>query len=657
MRRSFSQSFVALASTLVILTAGLASPAAAQGGLKPLEAALKGLASFKADIDSAAYWKFRDAVLALRSDQAGRTAAEIKLLDFLKTSAPLPAKMAVCRELRLVGGPASVPVLERFLVDKNMSDPGRYALEEIPGPVPDQALLRALGKTSNDLRIGVISSLGFRKTADAVAPLAVILAAQNEKEAVAAAYALGRIGGTEAAGTLIKAFASPKPAVREAAMSSALACAETMEPDQRVAPLRIAEAVLEAGSPASIRLAAAGLKISASGDNARASLLELLKSKDEIFQQAAIAKIRDVFPAGDIGQVTPFLPDLPADSRIRLIAVLAGYPGDLVRPAILKSMAGSQAEERIAAMKALESTGDATVVPVLAETAARSTGAEQAAARSTLGLLKGRDVDEAVLALLSSKSSDAVKSELILAAGERRMFTAKSALMAQLGAPSVPLRVQSLKVLKVIGTPSDIPGLLQHLAGAKDENEREETENAAAVLARKIAEPIGRANTVKSRLRAETDPDRKAGLVRILGKIGDDSSLPDLRREIAVPETPVRDAAVRALADWPTAEAIEDVFDLAKSALNENHRLLALRGFIRMTALRKYRIPEYAVSDLRLALEMARRPEEKRLVLGVLSEFPCSAALTLAKSQLNNTDLAAEAKAAVAAIEKKLKTK
>ncbi|MBN1938802.1 MAG: HEAT repeat domain-containing protein, partial [Candidatus Aminicenantes bacterium] len=432
MKNNFRKPLLALAASLVVLSAGIVSSAAAQADLKPLENALKNLASFKGDIDSTAYWKFRDAVLALRDDPAGRAASETKLLDFLKTSAPLPAKMAVCRELRLIGGPASVPVLERYLVDKNMSDPARYALEKIPGPASDQALLRALGKTSNDLRIGVISSLGFRKTAEAAAPLAKILSEQNEKEAVAAAYALGRIGGTEAAGTLLQAFKSAKPGVKEAAMSAALACAETMEPEQRIAPLKIAEAVLEAGPPASIRLAAAGLKISSSGDNAPATLLELLKSKDEVLQHAAIAKILDIFTAGDIGQATPFLPDLPADSRIKLIAVLAEYPGDLVRPAILKSLKSDRVDERIAALKALGSAGDASVVPVLADTAARSTGAEQAAARSALGLLKGRDVDEAVLALLSSKSSDAVKSELILAAGERRMFTAKSALMAQL---------------------------------------------------------------------------------------------------------------------------------------------------------------------------------------------------------------------------------
>ncbi len=657
MKNHLSGSLLPSIAVLLVLLSGVVSPAAAQADLRPLETALKNLASFKADIDSAAYWKFREAVIALRSDAAGRSEAEAKLLDFLKSAAPLPAKMAVCRELRLVGSAASVPALENLLADKNLSDPARYALEDIAGPAPDQALLRALGKTSGDLRLGIISSLGFRKTAEAVGPLAKSLGANDEREAVASASALGRIGGTDAAGALVQAFKSPKPAVKEAAMTAALACAETMLPAQIAVQSRIINAVLAEKPSAAILRAATILTIAASGNNARAALLDILKHGDEVAREAAIAKIKDVLPAGEIGQVTPLLPDLSPGCRIKLIAVLSGYPGELVRPAILPSLKSDLVFERIAALKALESAGDASVVPVLAQAAAGSTGPEQIAARAALGLVQGREADAAILALMDSEAPDAVKSEAILAAGERRIFTAKSALMKILSNPSIPMRIQALKVLKLIGTPSDVPGLLNRLVTAGDEAEIEETENTVAVLAGKIAEPIGRAAPVKTRLRSETDPNRKAALIRILGKIGDDSSLADLRRELAVPETPVREAAIRALIEWPSAAPIEDVYDLAKSSLNENHRLLALRGFIRMTALGRFRIPEYAVSDLRLAVEMARRPEEKRMVLAALPEFACPAALALARAMLNTPDLAAEAGAAVTAIEKKLKAK
>ena len=73
-----------------------------------------------------------------------------------------------------------MPALENFSRIKIMSDPARYALEDISDPAADAALLRALDKTSGPLRMGIISSLGFRKTAEAAGALGKILAAKTK---------------------------------------------------------------------------------------------------------------------------------------------------------------------------------------------------------------------------------------------------------------------------------------------------------------------------------------------------------------------------------------------------------------------------------------------------------------------------------------------
>jgi HEAT repeat protein len=647
-------SLVLLGSVLVTMV-GFAS-AAPQARPISLDQALKGLSSFQAGIDSAAYWKFREAVLALRSDPAARAAGEKKLLAFLQTKAPLPAKMVVCRELRVIGGAASVPALGKFLLDKVMSDAARYALEDIADPSADRALIQALGKTVEPLRIGIITALGFRKSLGAVAPLAKLLAGKDADPAVAAAYSLGRIGGDEASAALLRAMKSPLPAVKDAAVTAALACAEGFLAAKNPQPAAaLYDYILLQNPTAPTRRAAALGKIRAAGGRAAEVLLDSLRSNDEIVQEAAVAGIKDAIPAEGIGPVTAILPLLAEGSRVKLLAVLAEYPKERVLPSILNSLKSTSKFERIAALKALASAGDASSIPTLAEAAATLAGEEQAAARASLSLIKGREADEAVLTLLGKNISEAIKIELIQAVGERRIFAGKSVLMDRLSEISFRLRTQALKGLKIIGTPSDIPGLLDYLPKAPDDAEREETENAAAALAMKIAQPIGRANTVKARLNAEKDAGRKAGLIRVLGKIGDDSSLPDLRRALSSADTGVKDAAIRAIAGWPTAAPIEDVFEIAKSSGDETHKLLALRGFIRMTALGKYRIPENVVSDLRLAAEISRRPDEKRLVLAALADFACPDGLKLAQSMLGDPDLKAEAQAAVTAIQKRLK--
>ena len=54
------------------------------------------------------------------------------------------------------------------------------------------------------------------------------------------------------------------------------------------------------------------------------------------------------------------------------------------------------------------------------------------------------------------------------------------------------------------------------------------------------------------------------------------------RRLPGDPDKAVKDAAIRALVEWPDAGPIQAVRRLAESADDPTYRILALRGFIRM---------------------------------------------------------------------------
>jgi hypothetical protein len=143
----------------------------------------------------------------------------------------------------------------------------------------------------------------------------------------------------------------------------------------------------------------------------------------------------------------------------------------------------------------------------------------------------------------------------------------------------------------------------------------------------------------------------------LLSRIGDDSALPLLRDALKERNEAVVDAAVRGLSSWPTPAALDDAAILARKAGNETHRLLALQGFLRMTGLERNRNPEAVIADLRQAYLLAARPEEKRLVLGLLPRFPCTEALDLAGIILGDPTVKAEAQAAVDRIKARMSGK
>jgi len=644
--------FMILAGTCFPLRAQIAAASAS------LDQILKEISTYDGGIDSAPFWKLRDYVYARKDTPAARGECEMKLLEFLGTRATPVAKMAACRLLRLIGTDASVPVLQAMLLDKDSADMALYALVKIAGTAADKALLQTLPRTEGATKTAVIAALGERKSSDAVAVLTPLLKPGNEF-AAASALALGEIGGEPAAGALVAALAAAPADLKPVVAASVMKCAEgfAAAKNERAALPLYNRLLVDSALPESIRKAAMIGKISASGDQAAAVLMDQLKGADAGMQEVAILKIKDIIKPDAIGAVSALLPGLPEGSQVMLLAVLSGYPKDRVLPAVLQAAKSSSAPVRLAALKALESVGDASTVPFLAETAAKARSPEQSAARGALNLLKGRPVDEAVLALLAAKPAEEVQVELLSAIAERRNFAAKSAVGALLDSSPSRVRLQALKTMRAIGTPSDMPAILAFLVKTGEEAERVEAETTAAALAQKIANPDGRANSVKGMLASEKDAKARVRLCGVLGRIGDDSALPALRTAAKDQSEEIVDAAVRALAAWPTPAARDDLTLLARESKNETHRLLALQGLLRMIGLERYRKPEAVVADLKQASLLVSRPEEKKLILGTLTRFACPDALELAGGFLGDAAVKAEAQAATSKIKAQLAKK
>ena len=647
----FGRIFLATAAWAV-----LAITAAAQAPARPasLDEVLKRLATFDGGIESAPVWALRDYVTAQKTP-AARAECQAKLLQFLKTPATPSAKLAVAKHLRLITDDSAVPALQALLRDPGTADIALYVLQPLAGAAADKALLQALGTTTGATRLEVIAALGRRRTAEAVPALKPLL--QQPALAAAAATALGSIGNDAGGQALEAAYAGATPELKPVVAGGLLHCAETsLASKNDAAALRIYERLAaDTAAPRAVRKAAALGRISASGTRARAVLMELLGSSDALLQEAALAKVKDVVAPTDIASVSQAMARLPEAGQVQLLAILAGYPPEAVRATVLQAAKSPAAPVRLAALKALEATGDATTLPYLLETASKTRGAEQTAARAAIGMLKGRAVDEAIVAQLGASPAPETQGELLLAVADRRIFSAKPLVSAALASPLPAVRTQGLKALKVIGTPSDVATVLDLLVKSEEGPERAEAESAAAALAQKTLKADARAAVIKTRLGDEKDAQARVRLMALLPLIGDPSTLPILRKALEDKDADVYDAAVRALTSWPTSAARDEVLRLARDSRNETHRLLAIAGLVRLVGVDRHREPAAAVADLRSAAAFSWRPEEQRLVLGALVQFPCPEALDLATGFLRDPTVKPEAEAAVEKIKAKLK--
>jgi hypothetical protein len=136
----------------------------------------------------------------------------------------------------------------------------------------------------------------------------------------------------------------------------------------------------------------------------------------------------------------------------------------------------------------------------------------------------------------------------------------------------------------------------------------------------------------------------------VLGKIGDDSGLPELRKALKDDEVKVKEAAVRALSNWPNTKALSDIQSVARSSSIKLHRLLALRGYVRLIGLETMRPSSEILPMYKEAMELAPDETEKKMVLSGVSNTQSLSALQMAADYLDDALLHQEAEIAVVKI-------
>ena len=116
-------------------------------------------------------------------------------------------------------------------------------------------------------------------------------------------------------------------------------------------------------------------------------------------------------------------PRLTPIAQVHLLTALASRGDASARPVVSAALKSTEPAVRAGALSALGKLGDESSVKVLAEAAAAGKEPELSAARRSLYSLRGANIDSAITGAIGS-STGKVKSELIIAAGERAITSA-----------------------------------------------------------------------------------------------------------------------------------------------------------------------------------------------------------------------------------------
>ena len=573
-----------------------------------------------------------------------RREQERRLIETLKGNASWAEKNRACRQLRVVGTRASIPALTPLLWDEKLSHLARYALEPMPYPEAGLALREALAKTNGKTKVGIINSLGFREDRQAVPELVKLLKGADLAVAAAAAGALGRAGTPEAANALSELRSSASVALRSAAAEASLDAAERLlRGGDRSAAGRIYEALRTEPWPNHVRLGAFVGLLAAQPEEAVPRAIAAITGKDQTLRAVAIANIATLRGETVAERIAAELPKLPAQTQVLLIGVLAQRDQTPVRKAILRVGQASTGEVRAAAARALGKVGDASCVAWLVQVATTAPARqEREVASEALVVLKADGVT-GELAKLMAAADDPIRPQLIGLLAERNDRGAVDALLSQAQEPAVKVRRAAFRGLARLAEPSRLPGLIGLLVASPDDAARGEAEKAIAQVARRTPDESKRAEAVLKMLAETKLPAARCSLLRVLAGIGGTRALAAVREALDRGGEAERDAAVRALASWPDAEAAGALLAVCRKSSSRTHRVLALRGLVRVLGPQSG-LPIAQLAKLyREAVPCAKSTDEKKMLLGGIALVGHHDALALAMAWIEDEGCGAEA--------------
>ena len=599
--------------------------------------------------------------------QAGRPEAGEARQLFTKTLATLltgnaasGVKEFYLQQLNVAGGPEAIAGIGSVLLDKDLYDDACQALEAMRGQSASASaaaqLRAALPKAQGRNLSAIVKALGELRDRDAASLLTPLASDANIDIRLPALFALANIGQASSVDAILKALtASTKAAPYERGQTTEAALVLATRLTQAGgAQVKEAERIL--GQLQKTRGGAEDRQVQTAvlsglsklpGGSADAGLLQAMTTDDRQLSAAAINTVATI-PGADV--TTRWVARLKTAAPLARAAILSmlGQRADAASlPAILAATKDADASARAAAITAAGAfEGERAATTLVALLAGKDRAVAQRALQRVPGA-SATDVMAKALATTSGASRRALIETL-----EARGATAHVAKIIPLVSDSdAGVRTAAWSALGTLGDVGIRPRLIQLLPKAKTDDEREAAALALVAVSRGITDEKARIGPVVAAQEGADVPTRNT-VLRVLGRMGGTMALAPVQAALKNTNPEVLDTAVRVLADWPDAGAIPTLLEVAKTSPKQTHKVLALRGYVRLVGINNASSDEN-LQMYKSGMALAARPEERKLVLGGMGGVPTVNAMQTVAAYLKDNVVAEEAAAAVVGIAQK----
>ena len=527
-----------------------------------------------------------------------------------------------------IAGEEAVESLAGFLSDKKWSHYARFAFQKMEGENVTGVLLRSLETLQDELKPGVIDTIGRRRDPIAVAPLVKLLADSDTEVAAAAAIALGEIGTTDAAAALTESLNSETDPHRRESLASSLLMAgqRLVKTGNTQAAIGLFDQLRNAEVPKAYRIGATQNAILARGSQGVDLMVEQLKSSDRDYFQTGLTVSR-VLPGerATAGLVDSVEKESSHDRRVLLILALRDRGDEQALGAIRKQLKSDSPAVQLAAIDALGALGDDSSVSILLSAA---NAANTEAVLGSLVVLKGSGVNAALMKAAEPPDTSTVA---VKALGQRRAREAVQLLFQLSAAESAAISEAAIVALGTAVSQDQFLDLLELLKTAKSTDGKAAVQQAIRAAVFRSTRPEASAEALGAMIPSSSGADREF-LFEQIRTAGGAKSVALMRGFATGSDEALQDAATETLGRWLSADAAPALLQVARG--NGKFANRALGGYVRI--FRQFELPENErVAMAAQALKVARRSTERNAAIEAMTRFPCVGTFELSLQQLD----------------------
>lgn len=562
-------------------------------------------------------------------------------LQALGAAADPEVKAFLMSELQVCGGAEAVDALAGYLGDDTLVEPATQALLAIRTENVAPALKAAFEGAQGPRAVTLMKALGELRQSDMADKIVPFTASENREIRLVAYQALAEMGVPQALEPMRQAYETAPSYEKAKVASYGLAYARRLaESGDLQTANTICEYLMSSGQ-VNVRSAALATLADIGHPSAQSLLLAAMDDPDLAYRAAAL-KLAARFPSTEATrQWLARMQDVSPEVRAEIIAMLGSRGDNIVSDTLTRQILAEDKVVRLAAIDAATTiAGSRAVAPMLDRLSKGAEDDEIQAIKSAMLRIPGRQVVKACGQALGKTPAPA-RIALLDVLKQRHAEIVRREVFAQAKDGDESVRLAALDALLTAARPGDAAQVVALVTGAPTDAEKEAARAVLVTLASQKPAPLFDAI-------AKHDGQARADLLPALPALGTDEAYHAAVVSADSGNPAVKDAAVRALSDWPNPLAMPRLLEIAKATGDETHHVLALGGFLRLVPAAPITPPE-KVAQYKEALDAARRKEERLAALSGLAAIRTLESLQLVAQYLDVDEMKVDA--ALAAVQ------